>query len=189
MAGRSVSRRRAPSGVSRWRAGARLLAVALGCGCIAQGATAAAELGATAPPIAAKLLNGTRFRLAQQAGKVVILNFWATWCPPCRAEMPQLDAYYRAHRNDGLEIIAISMDAPEDLPKVREVMAAYSFPAAMIVDADVRGYGRIWRMPMTFVIDRHGILRRDSSEGDPKLDVPTLETTVTPLLAADPAPR
>jgi cytochrome c biogenesis protein CcmG, thiol:disulfide interchange protein DsbE len=142
----------------------------------------AIEVGKTAPPAEAKLLDGTRFALSDQAGKVVILNFWATWCTPCRAEMPAIDAYYRKHRGEGLQIIAISMDEAKDEAKVREVMRAFAFPAGMFHDSNVKGYGRIWRIPLTFVIDRRGVLRQDSWYGDPGIDLPLLEKTVTPLL-------
>jgi peroxiredoxin len=147
------------------------------------------EEGKPAPSIEAKLLDGSRFKLAEQSGKVVILNFWATWCAPCREEMPAIETYYQKHKKEGLHIIAISVDSPSDLAVVKEVMRSFTFPAAMKDDADVRGYGRIWRMPMTFVIDRRGILRKDGSEGDPKVDLPLLEKIVTPLLKSVPDQR
>jgi thiol-disulfide isomerase/thioredoxin len=140
--------------------------------------------GAPAPPIEAKLLNGANLAPADYSGKVLVVNFWATWCGPCRAEMPALEAFYQKHRAEGLEVIAISMDDPKDEAKVRDVMRAYTFPAALGRDAKVKGYGRIWRLPLTFVIDRRGVLRKDGWYGDPGLDLPLLEKTVMPLLAA-----
>jgi len=140
--------------------------------------------GAPAPPLEAKLLDGRTLASADYAGKVLLVNFWASWCAPCRAEMPALEAYYQKHRAEGLEIVAVSMDEPKDEPKVREVMRAYTFPAGLIRDAKVKGYGRIWRLPLTFVIDRRGVLRKDGWYGNPGLDVPLLERTVTPLLGA-----
>lgn len=148
------------------------------------GASAARDVeeGKAAPPIEAQLLNGTRFMLANQTGKVVVINFWATWCPPCRQEMPTLETYYRMHRTEGLELLAISIDVPEDLAKVKEVMRAYSFPAALISEANAEGYGRIKRIPQTYVIDRQGVLRHDGLNGRAEIDLPFLEQTVTPLL-------
>jgi cytochrome c biogenesis protein CcmG/thiol:disulfide interchange protein DsbE len=142
------------------------------------------EEGKAAPPLHAKLLDGNQFALADEAGKVVIVNLWATWCAPCRAEMPALQTYYQQHKAEGLELVAISMDEPKDEAKVREVMRAFSFPAALARDAQFKGYGRVWRLPLTFVIDRHGVLRKESWYGVPGLDVPLLEATVTPLLRA-----
>jgi len=140
--------------------------------------------GAPAPPLEAKLLDGRTLVPADYAGKVLVVNFWASWCAPCRAEMPALEAYYQKHRAEGLEIVAVSMDEPKDEPKVREVMRAYTFPAGLIRDAKVKGYGRIWRLPLTFVIDRRGVLRKDGWYGNPGIDVPLLEKTITPLLGA-----
>jgi thiol-disulfide isomerase/thioredoxin len=140
--------------------------------------------GAPAPALDGTLFDGNRFSLADHAGKVVVLNFWASWCAPCREEMPALDAYYRRHRSEGLEVIAISMDSPKDEAKARELMRAFSFPAAFAREANIKGYGRISLLPLTFVIDRHGVLRRGGRAGDSPLDMATLEKTVTPLLRA-----
>jgi len=148
------------------------------------GLALAATEGQPAPAMQARLLDGTVFNLARDAGKVVVVNIWATWCTPCREEMPALDAYYREHRGQGLILIALSMDDPKDEAKVREVTQAYSFPVGLARDADLKGYGRIWRLPLTFVVDRTGILRKDQWYGDPGLDAQVLDQTLTPLLKA-----
>lgn len=140
--------------------------------------------GAQAPPLHAKLLDGGSFDLGEQAGKVVIINFWATWCAPCRAEMPAIDAYYRKHRDDGLVVLAVSMDDPGAEQKVRSVMKVFSFPAALGPQSDFKGYERIWRLPLTFVVDRAGILRMVDWYGDPGIDEALLESRITPLLRA-----
>lgn len=143
---------------------------------------AAAEERRAAPPLTATLLDGTRFALTEQVGKVVVVNFWATWCAPCREEMPAIDAFYRKHREAGLEVVAISLDEPRDLAAVRDVMRGYGFPAALSAHAEFRGYGRIWRVPMTFVIDRRGRLRDDVTAGLLQVDSELLERRVAPLL-------
>jgi cytochrome c biogenesis protein CcmG/thiol:disulfide interchange protein DsbE len=158
----------------------RFVSLILGLSLVAQ--AHATEIGKPAPPIEARLLDGMQFSLASAVGKVVIVNFWATWCVPCRAEMPALEDYYQKHRAEGVQLLAISMDSPGDEAKVREVMRAFSFPAALARDSNFKAYGRIWRIPLTFVIDRRGILRKDGWYGDPGIDVPLLELTVTPLL-------
>jgi thiol-disulfide isomerase/thioredoxin len=146
-------------------------------------AFAVLDVGKPAPPLDARLLDGKAYSLQAERGKVVIVNFWATWCAPCRAEMPAIDAYYRKHRGEGLEVIAVSMDDPGSEEKVRNVMRAFSFPAALGPGSDFKGYQRIWRLPLTFVIDRDGVLARKDWFGDPGIDEALLESTVTPLLA------
>lgn len=147
-------------------------------------APAAAELreGMPAPAVRALLLDGGAFDSAQQRGKVIVLNFWASWCKPCREEMPVLDAFYRAHRAEGLELIALSIEEPGDLARVRGAMKNFSFPAALASAAHTEGYGRPWRLPVTFVIDRRGVLRFDGSKHAKPMDRATLEKIVTPLL-------
>ena len=146
--------------------------------------SAAAELeqGRPAPSFRAELIGGGTFDSANQRGKVIVLNFWATWCKPCREEMPALDAYYRAHRAEGLEVIAISIEGPEDLGKVKNVMKKFSFPAALAAGAQTEDYGRLWRIPITFVIDRRGVLRFNGHKFAKTLDSRMLEKIVTPLL-------
>lgn len=150
------------------------------CSPAAQAATL--TLGQPAPALSARTLDGGSFNLKDAAGSVVIVNFWASWCSPCRKEMPAMETYYQQHKADGLRIIAINMDEPKNAQAVIDIMRDFSFPAALAQDAQYSGYGRIWRLPMTFVIDRQGILRKDGSVGDPKIDLPLLESLVTPLL-------
>ena len=171
---------RAFSRTARWRRNANATLLLLG---LCNPVFAATE-GQPAPPIQAKLLDGTTFNLADDKGKVVIVNMWATWCAPCREEMPALDAYYRKHRDQGLVLVALSMDDPKDEAKVRKVTQSYAFPVGLELDTYLKGYGRIWRLPLTFVVDRQGILRKDQWYGDPGLDAQQLEQTVTPLLHA-----
>ena len=141
--------------------------------------------GEPAPAYDIRLLDGQTFSSAREDGRVVMLHFWASWCVPCRAEMPAMERYYRAHHGQGFDLVAVSMDSPEDMDKARAMMKAYSFPAAWIQDASVRGFGRIWRIPLTFVIDRRGVLRHDAWDGgDGGITDGVLDQTITPLLEA-----
>ncbi len=152
------------------------------CCCIQTAWSKGLAVGKPAPAITATLLDGSTFDLAALSGKVVVVNFWATWCAPCRAEMPALDAFQRAHKSEGLVVIAISLDTHDDLPKVRVVMHDFSYPGALIENANIKGYGRIWRVPLTFAIDRHGVLRRDGFAATPTIDAAALDRDVLPLL-------
>lgn len=141
-------------------------------------------VGLPAPEVQAKLLNGTdSFQLSSHRGKVVLINFWATWCPPCKAEMPAIQAYFDKHKAEGLEILAISMDEGRDLAEVKKVAQQYTFLMAMKSESNFKGLGRIWRMPTTFVVDRDGILRKNGHVGDAEITLAELEALVTPLLA------
>ncbi len=140
------------------------------------------EEGKPAPPITAVLLNGKAFSSESLKGQVIVINFWATWCPPCRQEMPAFHSYFEKHKDQGLHMIAVSQDEDSDDPIVREVMRNYSFDAALERNTRHKGYGRIWRLPLTFVIDRKGILRKDGWFGQAGIDEAQLEKIVTPLL-------
>lgn len=140
-------------------------------------------LGKPAPELQVRLLeSGEVVRLSQLRGKTVIVNFWATWCAPCKAELPAFQAYLDQHKGDGLEILAISMDDPRDESAVRKIAQQYHFSVALQADSSLKGFGRIWRMPTTFVIDKEGILRRNGHIGDAEMSTAELESLVTPLL-------
>lgn len=146
-------------------------------------AQAAPVIGKPAPALSATLLDGSPFDLAAHRGEVVVLNFWATWCEPCRAELPAFEQYYAAHRGEGFTLLAVSMDDPELRARVAKVAADFSFPVATAADTQAAGYGRIWRLPITFVIDRNGLLRVDGGSGERRAyDLPALEHELGPLL-------
>ena len=140
-------------------------------------------VGSSAPEIQATLLDSTEsFQLSKKRGKTVIVNFWATWCAPCRAEMPAIQTYYDRHKSEGLEILAISMDEARELPEVKKIAQQFSFQFALKSQANVKSLGRIWRMPTTFIIDKDGLLRKNGHVGDAEITLTELEYLVTPLL-------
>jgi len=145
-------------------------------------ACAAAEVGQAAPALVVQQLDGQAFDLGTLRGKVVIVNFWATWCPPCRQEMPILDAFYRQYRARGLEMIGVSIDRPRDRSNVRELMRPFSYPAALSADAKVNGFGTPAALPVTFVLDGNGSVRAKLTPDKMPVTEESLADVVRPLL-------
>ncbi|MBI2205115.1 MAG: TlpA family protein disulfide reductase [Candidatus Rokubacteria bacterium] len=102
------------------------------------------------------LADGTRFRLSEHRGKAVLVNFWATWCPPCREEMPAMERLYRQHKDRGLVLVAVSVDADPAVvtPYLRE--NKLSFPVALDPKMDVADTYGVRALPSSFVVDREG---------------------------------
>jgi thiol-disulfide isomerase/thioredoxin len=155
---------------------------------LATPAAAAPRQGRPAPDFHAVTLDGRSLSLSSLRGKVVLLNFWASWCGPCRGEMPALDAFYKARRDHGLEIVAISQDAPAQDAAVRALASGLSFPVALERDAAYRGYGDIYALPTSFVIDRSGVLRLDGARHPVIFDVYKLDQVISPLLSLPVSP-
>jgi thiol-disulfide isomerase/thioredoxin len=104
-------------------------------------AFAAPRVGQPAPAFVGQTVDGQTLDLSQLRGHVVVVNLWATWCPPCRAEMPMLDAYVLAHRDEGLQLVGLSADRHRDLGEVRKAMQGLHYPAALLADAKTNGFG------------------------------------------------
>ena len=166
-----------------WSAAAGAVAIL----CMAALAFASASVGNAAPALVVPELDGQAFDLSAQRGKVVIVNFWATWCPPCRAEMPALDAFYRRHHGQGLDMIGLSTDRPHDRSDVLKVMQSYSYPAAMLDDAKVNDFGPPDVLPVTFVVDRSGVIRAKFAPDQMPVSEKSLSDAVVPILAEKPA--
>ena len=140
-------------------------------------------VGETAPPIVLNTLDGKQIDLRDLRGKVVILTFWATWCDPCREELPLLSRYAQEHAKQGLVVLGFSLDTPDELDQVRAVANSLSFPVGLLGDPHVPGYGRIWHLPVSFTIDRNGRLVDDGwKDKQPVWTADRLDKIVTPLL-------
>jgi peroxiredoxin len=104
------------------------------------------------------LADGRTFRLADHRGQVVLINFWATWCPPCREEMPSLERLHRQHKAQGLVLVAVSLDADAALVPPYVKTSKLTFPIALDPKAEVGNKYGVRALPSSFVVDRKGTL-------------------------------
>jgi len=139
--------------------------------------------GKAAPALSLADLDGKMWNLAALKGQVVALNFWATWCEPCRAEMPSLELLAAQHERDGLTILAVNYK--ESLPTVKRFLETLPFSLPILLDRDGNATGdwtpRIF--PTTVLIDRAGVPRL-SVLGELEWNGPVARELVAPLLAA-----
>jgi peroxiredoxin len=141
------------------------------------------EVGTAAPAYALPDLEGKIVKNTDFLGKVVILDFWATWCPPCKAEVPHFVEMQKKYKDQGLEIVGLSLDdggANDVKPFAEEHNVNYTMLIA--TQETARAYGGISGIPTTFVVDKKGtIAKRFLGFTDPAV----FEATIQPLLAAN----
>jgi peroxiredoxin len=130
-------------------------------GSTTSGAIPAPQKGFLAPDFALSTLEGDDVTLSDLRGKAMLLNFWATWCPPCRAEMPAMQRVYSDYDPDEFVILAVnntqqdSMDAVDAFVLEQEL----SFPVLLDITGDVSGLYQVTSMPTSFFVDAEGIIR------------------------------
>lgn len=129
-----------------------------------------------APDFTLKLIDGGQVTRDQLRGQVVIVNFWATWCVPCRKELPLLDSYYRAAKKHGLAVYALTTEGSVPNFKLNSLFAAMAIPSARSIKGP---YGDISAVPYNIIIDRSGRVRY-AAAGAFSLD--ELNKLVIPLL-------
>ena len=112
---------------------------------------------ADAPGVMLKTLDGQNHSLAQHAGKLVLVNFWATWCQPCIREMPSMERLYAKYKPSGLEIVAISLDQGNE-DDVREFVAKLklTFPIVLDPEHKAKALYKVRGLPTTYLLDRQG---------------------------------
>jgi peroxiredoxin len=136
--------------------------ILLGLACSILAATALAASGLTgqaAPDFALKSSSGENLRLSEYRGDVVMVNFWATWCGPCRQEMPLLDEMYSKYERVGFSLLGVNID--ENSSKAMNMVSelGVSFPVLFDTRKEVSKLYEVDAMPVTVIIDREGTVR------------------------------
>jgi len=141
------------------------------------------RVGAPAPPTTLVTLDGRSLSTAELSGQVVVVTFWATYCSPCRTELPLLSRFAAEHAAEGLTVLGFSADGEDSLAEVTATARYLSFPVGLLSRSRADGYGRIWRLPVSFTIDRAGRLASDGwRDKEPVLTSARLDALVLPLL-------
>ena len=135
--------------------------------------------GYPAPQLVLVDLQGNPVSIDDYRGQVILVNNWATWCPPCKLEMPELQAYYAAHAKEGFVVLAIESGEPTD--QVASYVQEHGLTFPVFLDPHITALEAFdnWNLPNSYIIDRQGVVRLSWTGG---INQPTLEHYVTPLL-------
>lgn len=127
-----------------------------------QAAVGAGTGGSIAPGFELQTIDGEPVSLEQYRGQVVLVNFWATWCPPCRVEMPGFQRVYEDRRDEGFVVLGVSTDRA-GVGVVRDFLEerGITFPVAMATGQVVQDFGGVRALPTSFLIDREGHIRHE----------------------------
>ncbi len=128
----------------------------------ASGVQTGIEKGQKAPDFELQDLQGRKVKLSDYQGKMVLLNFWATWCPPCKLEMPHMEKFYQAFKQDG-DLVVLAVDATTTERSVDNVVQfskdyGLSFPVVLDAKGEVSDKYQITAFPTSYVIDAEGII-------------------------------
>lgn len=129
-----------------------------------------------APDTQITLVDGSKVRLSSLKGNVVVLNFWATWCIPCRTELPILDRYYQLRKAAGLRVFAVTTEGSLPLFKLKKLFSAMTIPAAKKIEGP---YADVRAVPTNYIIDRSGRIRFAKAAA---FDLDDLNRELVPLL-------
>jgi len=140
-------------------------------------------VGNKAPDFTIKDITGRILSLSSLRGKTVLVSFWATWCPPCRNEMPSLNRLYKSYKDHGFVVLAVSTD--RNTSAVKNFLSQYpvDFPVFMDADMQTSRQYRVFSMPTAFLVDRSGvIIKRYLGEED--WDSPETRSEIIKVLSA-----
>lgn len=115
--------------------------------------------GQIAPDFALRSSDGTNLRLSEFRGEVVMINFWATWCGPCRQEMPLLDELYGRYQKVGFQLLGVNLDDDQRRAEKMAQKLGVNFPVLFDESKDVSRMYEVNAMPVTVLIDRSGVVR------------------------------
>jgi peroxiredoxin len=136
-----------------------LIAVLAVCGVLLSLTAAADIVNQPAPDFALRAMNGAPVRLSEHLGEVVIVNFWATWCGPCRQEMPLLDALYGKYKQAGLVLLSVNIDEHAEPAIEMAQTLKVSYPVLFDSRKEVSRAYDVGAMPVTVLVDRAGVVR------------------------------
>ena len=132
----------------------------LACACALLAFSASADIvGQPAPDFALRSMKGPSVRLSEHLGEVVIINFWATWCGPCRQEMPLLDELYGKYQRAGLVMLSVNIDEKLDPAIEMAQTLKVSYPVLFDTRKEVSRAYDVSAMPVTVLVDRAGVVR------------------------------
>lgn len=140
-----------------------------------------ALLNKPAPAFARTSLDNQRVDLSALRGRVVLLNFWATWCAPCQVEMPRFVEWQKKHQADGLSIVGVSMDDDPETVKALLRKKPVNYPVLMGDEKLGLAYGGVLGLPVTYLIDRQGVIR---ARYQGQTDLNAIEADIRRLLKA-----
>jgi thiol-disulfide isomerase/thioredoxin len=146
----------------------------------AQNSVVPMEVNYAAPELSLQNIEGRTESLAGYLGSVVLVNNWATWCPPCKAEMPTLVEYHNEHKADGFSIIAVDAGETPDVVSQFAISYGMNFPVWLDPDGEALKAFRNGTLPNSYVIDRNGTVRYAWTG---EISRAMLEKYVTPLIA------
>ncbi|MBK8019350.1 MAG: TlpA family protein disulfide reductase [Betaproteobacteria bacterium] len=142
---------------------------------------AVVEIGMPAPALAGTLISGERFDLADLRGKIVLVNFYSSYCKGCAYEIGMLETYRDEHQKEGFEVLMLGVDPVADKARVARMLGTYNLQGAMVDELDQCGFERRYPTPTAFVIDREGVVR-DKLWGSKTL--PRLRQLLAPYLTS-----
>ena len=123
------------------------------------GSSATRLVSQPAPDFALRSFGGENFRLSEHLGEVVLINFWATWCGPCRQEMPLLDQIYAKYKLAGLVLFSVNIDEQQERAQEMARTLAVSYPVLFDARKEVSRSYDVGTMPLTVLVDREGVVR------------------------------